>query len=76
MPETLQAFEGYVRDAEAEMEQPSRGKAPSSWFEASDERTRQLLHGSILAQFWPEGRSKWSVVLFRCRATCRSAWDG
>ncbi|MGA3125979.1 MAG: hypothetical protein ABSD13_04635 [Candidatus Korobacteraceae bacterium] len=53
-PETLQAFEAYIGDAEAEMEQPSQGKARSSWSEASTGRTEQLLAGSILAQFWPE----------------------
>ncbi len=50
-PETLQAFEDYIRNAEAEMEQPLHGSTPSLWSEANDERSRALLAGIIPAEF-------------------------
>jgi hypothetical protein len=52
-PETLQAFEAYIREAEAAMEKTLHGSAPFLWSDASPERAKQLREGSILAQFWP-----------------------
>jgi len=50
--ETLRAFEGYIRDAEAEMEQTLQ--TSFLWEDASLERTQRLRQGAILAQLWPK----------------------
>jgi hypothetical protein len=51
-PETLQAFDKYIREAEEEMEQILHGSAPFLWSDASPERNQQVRKGAILAQFW------------------------
>jgi hypothetical protein len=51
-PETLQAFEAYIREAEVAMEQTMNGGAPFLWSDATPERAQQLRQGDILAQFW------------------------
>jgi hypothetical protein len=49
---TLHAFEGYIREAEAAMEQTLR--TSFICVEASPNGARQLRQGAILAQLWPE----------------------
>jgi hypothetical protein len=51
-PETLQAFEAYIREAEAAMEPALQGSDTFLWSEASPGRVQQLCQGEILAQFW------------------------
>jgi len=51
-PETLQAFDAYIREAEAAMEQTLHGSNSFLWSDASPERAQQLRQGKILAQFW------------------------
>lgn len=51
-PETLQAFETYIRDAEAAMEQTLDSGDSFLWSDASPERAQQLRQAKILAQFW------------------------
>ncbi len=53
-PETLQAFEAYIREAEAAMEQTLHGSTSFLWSEASAESAQQVRGGIILAQFWPD----------------------
>jgi hypothetical protein len=50
-PETLQAFEAYIRQAEAEM-QNTRQNGPFLWSDAAPDREKQLRNGETLAQFW------------------------
>lgn len=56
-PETLQAFEAYIRDAEAAMEQTLRGPA-FLWSDGDPKRAKQVRQGKIVAELW---RGKSSV---------------
>ncbi len=51
-PQTLRAFEAYIREAEAEMKHTFRGSGSFLWSDASSERARQIRAGQIVAQFW------------------------
>jgi hypothetical protein len=51
-PQTLRAFEAYIRKAEAHMKQTVRSGHSFLWSDASSERTQQLHRGQIVAQFW------------------------
>ncbi len=51
-PETLQAFEAYIREAEAAMEGTLRGAA-FLWSDADPKRAQQVRKGKIVAEFWP-----------------------
>jgi hypothetical protein len=51
-PETLQAFEAYIHDAEAGMEQALNGSNPFLWSDDRSERAEQVRKGKIPAQFW------------------------
>lgn len=53
-PETLRAFDAYIREAEAAMERTLDGSVPFLWSDASSERAQQILQGRILAQFWSD----------------------
>jgi hypothetical protein len=50
-PETLQAFEAYVREAEAAMEQTLDGEA-FLWSDGDPKRAKQVRQGKIVAQLW------------------------
>jgi len=50
-PETLQAFEAYIREAEAAMEQTLPGEA-FFWWDRDPKRARQVREGKIVAEFW------------------------
>ena len=50
-PETLQAFEAYVRYAEAAMEQTLEGRA-FLWSDGDPKRAKQVRQGKIVADFW------------------------
>lgn len=51
MPETLQAFDLYIRDAETALEQTLRGE-PFLWSEADPKRAEQVRKGKVVAEFW------------------------
>ena len=51
-PSTVKAFEGYIRSAEAEMEQTFNGSAPFLWSDAAPERAREVRQGKVLAERW------------------------
>ncbi len=51
-PRTLQAFQAYVREAEAAMEPSLRGERPFLWSGLAAERAQQVRQGQIVAQNW------------------------
>jgi hypothetical protein len=51
-PQTAQAFNAYVREAEAGMEQTLHGDGPFLWCELSPERIHKIRQGHIVAQLW------------------------
>lgn len=51
-PQTLNAFEAYIRQAETEMEQTLRGNAAFLWSEQAPERAQDVGRGKVVAQFW------------------------
>ncbi len=51
-PQTLEAFESYIRDAESAMELTLPPSGPFLWCDADSEQTQQLRTGKIVAQFW------------------------
>ena len=53
--ETLQAFEAYIRDAEAAMEQTLRGDG-FLWSEGEPKRAKQVRQGKVVADLW-QGKS-------------------
>jgi hypothetical protein len=50
-PETLQAFESYIRDAEGGLEETLVG-GPFLWSDAKFGRAQQVRGGKIVAEFW------------------------
>ena len=51
-PRTLQAFETYIRDAEAAMEPALRGQRPFLWTDTHSDIAQQVSKGEIAAQLW------------------------
>jgi hypothetical protein len=51
-PQTMRAFDEYIREAEAEMEQTLHGSGSFLWSEVSSERARLVHGGQVVAQFW------------------------
>ncbi len=51
-PRTLQAFEAYIRDAEAAMEPALRGERPFLWSDTTSEVSQQISKGEVVAEFW------------------------
>jgi len=51
-PQTVDAFEAYIREAEAAMEPTSRAGGPFLWSELDSKRTQQIKEGQVVAQFW------------------------
>jgi hypothetical protein len=51
-PRTLQAFEEYIREAEAGMEPSLRGSSAFLWSETNHERAHQVRQGKVVAQLW------------------------
>ena len=49
--QTVQAFEAYIREAEAGMEQTLKGSS-FLWSDATAERAHQVGGGEVVAQFW------------------------
>jgi hypothetical protein len=53
-PETLEAFDAYIHDAEAAMEQALDSSGPFLWSDASPARAQQVRTGRVVAQFWSD----------------------
>jgi hypothetical protein len=51
-PETLRAFDAYVRDAEAGMEESLHGGGPFLWSDSTPERIQRREKGKPLAELW------------------------
>jgi len=51
-PETLEAFDAYIHDAEAAMEQTLDGNGPFLWSDSDSGRAQEVRGGKIVAQFW------------------------
>jgi len=51
-PETVKAFEAYVRDAEAAMDKTLHGSDRFLWSDESSERAQQVREGHVVAQLW------------------------
>ncbi len=51
-PRTLQAFESYIRDAEAAMEPTLTGERPFLWSDTQSNVAQRIGKGEIVAEFW------------------------
>lgn len=51
-PQTAEAFEAYIREAEAAMEQTPSADVPFLWSDSDSERTQKVRDGHVVAQFW------------------------
>ena len=51
-PQTIEAFDAYIREAEAAMEQTLIASGAFLWSDGDAERTRQVQEGQVVAQFW------------------------
>jgi hypothetical protein len=51
-PQTVDAFDAYIRQAEAAMEQTMQPDSPFLWSDRNSERTQQVRGGQVVAQFW------------------------
>ena len=49
---TVQAFDAYIREAEAGIEPSLQGSGPFLWSDVSSERAQQVRQGKIVAQRW------------------------
>jgi hypothetical protein len=52
MPRTVEAFDAYIREAEAAMEQILHSGGPFLWSDLVPERAQQVQEGQVVAQFW------------------------
>jgi len=50
--DTLDAYLEYIRRTEAEMESALQGAGPFLWSDASEDRSRQVSQGKVVAQLW------------------------
>jgi hypothetical protein len=51
-PQTVGAFDEYIREAEATMEQTLHGTSPFLWSDISSERAELVRGGQVVAQSW------------------------
>jgi hypothetical protein len=51
-PQTVGAFDEYIREAEATMEQTLHGTSPFLWSDISSERAELVRGGKVVAQSW------------------------
>jgi len=51
-PQTLEAFDAYIRQAETGMEQTLHGSGPFLWSQQPRERAQAVARGQVVAQFW------------------------
>jgi hypothetical protein len=52
MPQTVEAFDAYICEGEAAMEQTLRSGGPFLWSDLVSERAQQVQEGQIVPQFW------------------------
>jgi len=52
-PETIQAFEKYVQEAEAVMGQTMQPSGPFLWCDTDAKRNEEVRRGTIVTQIWP-----------------------
>ena len=50
--QTVEAFDGYIREAEAAMEQTSTASGLFLWSDVDPARAQQVRKGQVVAQFW------------------------
>ncbi len=60
-PQTLEAFEAHIRQAETEMEQTLHGSGPFLWSQHPPKRAQEVARGQVVAQFW-SGRGPLKVT--------------
>jgi hypothetical protein len=51
-PQTVEAFDAYVRDAEAIVKKTLHSGSPFLWSDCNPDRTQQVQAGQVVAQFW------------------------
>jgi len=51
-PQTVEAFDEYIREIEAEMEQMPHGTSPFLWSDISSKRAELVRGGQVVVQFW------------------------
>ena len=51
-PKTLEAFDPYIHNAEAEMEQSLHGSGSFLWSQQGTERAQAIREGQVVAQVW------------------------
>lgn len=51
-PKTVEAFDAYVRRAEAEMDETEKGSSSFLWSDLDTDRARDVSLGKVVAQFW------------------------
>lgn len=51
-PATVEAFDAYIRQAEAQMEQTLDGSSPFLWCDRSPELAQRVKQGQVVAQSW------------------------
>jgi hypothetical protein len=49
---TVEAFDAYLREAEAGMEQTLHGSGPFLWSDVTSDRAEQVRQGQLVAQRW------------------------
>jgi len=54
-PATLQAFEAYIREAEAAMEPTVGGEWPFLWSDSRPDVVQRIRKGAIVAELWSQG---------------------
>ncbi len=53
-PPTVEAFDSYIRQAEAQMEHSLDASSPFLWCDLSPDFAQQVQRGQVVAQSWPE----------------------
>ena len=51
-PRTLEAFDAYIHQAEAEMDLTLRESGPFLWSDRKHERVQEVARGHVVAEFW------------------------
>ncbi len=51
-PQTIEAFDAYIRHAETEMQANLHGSGPFLWSESAPGRAHDVAQGQVVAQFW------------------------
>ncbi len=57
LPDTVRAFDHYIREAEAEIDQTLGDAETFLWSGGSPDRMRSLQKGEVLAELWPSKRT-------------------